>query len=324
MIPIYDTKSYINKAQRIHIDEFNKSLYDYSKTIYAGSKNKIIVVCPIHGEFKILAGSHISKAKSRNNFSGCPKCGMKRSFIHSLHNTEHFIIKAKLKHGNKYDYSKSVYKNSRSKIIVVCPIHGEFKILANDHTRKNSPGNCPKCNTHNKLKIDEIIKKANILYNNKYNYSKSVYKNIFTRIIIICPKHGEFTQTPHNHLRGHQCLKCLKSNGEKTIIKYLEINHINYINEQTFPGLIGIGGGLLRFDFYLPDHNICIEFDGPQHFNRKISNQMSRQVSNYDKLKIHDHKKSKYCKKHSIKLIRIPYYRYNKIKEILNESKIYG
>lgn len=126
---------------------------------------------------------------------------------------EEFIERAKKVHGDKYDYSKVEYKNGRSCITIICPIHGEFTQKASSHLEGHG---CKKCGIAETVKkgsvtktkskewfLEQAIKK----HGTKYDYSKVEYKNLDTKICIICPEHGEFWQTPVKHLSGG-CKKC--------------------------------------------------------------------------------------------------------------------
>lgn len=125
--------------------------------------------------------------------------------------TESFIKRAKEIHGNKYDYSKVVYKNSRSMVCIICPEHGEFWQKAGTHLEGHG---CPICAREitlkaRKLTTDDFIKKAREIHGNKYDYSKVNYVNTQTKVCIICPKHGEFWIKPNDHLsRKYGCHKC--------------------------------------------------------------------------------------------------------------------
>lgn len=135
--------------------------------------------------------------------------------------TEEFIEKSRQVHGDKYDYSKSIYVRSHDKIDIVCPKHGIFRQLAQAHMSGNG---CPGCQkewseTHKKNHIksvrsslgyntDIFIKKAKEVHGNKYDYSQVVYVNSKTKVKIICDKHGIFEQTPDSHLRGTNCPIC--------------------------------------------------------------------------------------------------------------------
>jgi hypothetical protein len=107
---------FINRAVKIHN---NKYIYD--KVIYKHNKEKILVKCLNHGYFKVTPDHHLQG-------TGCPKCGGRLKS-----NTKDFIKKAKLIHGDKYNYDKVDYTNRSNKLIIVCKKHGEFKQIAGDH-----------------------------------------------------------------------------------------------------------------------------------------------------------------------------------------------
>jgi len=206
------TKDFIIKASQIH----NK--YDYSKVNYKNSHTKIIIGCPIHGDFEQLPYHHL-------NGHGCNKCGIDKL------RAKDFIIKAKKIH--KYNYSKVNYKNSYTKVIIICEKHGEFLQTPKHHL--NGYG-CNKC------VIDNVfISKSNIIHKNKYDYSKIEYKNNKTKITIICPIHGKFSQLPLSHLKGFGCSKCSnnKKKTSKSFIKEAKKIHkydyskVNYKNSHT-------------------------------------------------------------------------------------------
>lgn len=118
-----------------------------------------------------------------------------------------FIERARLIHGDKYDYSKVEYINSRSKVCIICPEHGEFWQKPSSHLQGKG---CSKCCGTKKLTTEEFIERAKKIHGDKYDYSKVVYINNHTKVCIICPIHGEFWQTPKNHLKSVGCYKCSK------------------------------------------------------------------------------------------------------------------
>ena len=158
---------------------------------------------------------------------------------------EEFIAKAREVHGDKYDYSKVDYVNNSTKVIIICPEHGEFEQTPANHLYGCG---CSKCayefngNTR-RLTKDEFITKAREIHGDKYDYSKVNYVNNRTKVLIICPKHGEFEQTPSNHLYGYGCPICAGNqlmNKEEFITKAREVHgdkydysKVNYINAQT-------------------------------------------------------------------------------------------
>ena len=140
---------YISEVQKIH--DFK---YDYSKTNFIGAKNKIKIICPIHGEFLQSPYNHL-------HGHGCPKCANNIKFT-----TKDFIKQANIVHKGKYIYTETEYINSSSKVCITCPIHGEFWQIANDHLRGCG---CPKCNNSKLEKIIlELLKENNISYISQY------------------------------------------------------------------------------------------------------------------------------------------------------------
>ena len=220
------TQEFIEDAKEIHGDK-----YDYSKVEYINNKIKVCIICPIHGEFYQIPTVHI------NNKSGCPKCNNKVIDIkHSLMTLSEFIQKANLKHDNKYDYSKVKYKGSNKKIDIICPIHGLFQQKPNNHLQGQGCPQCGKIKSTTKLTTEEFIQKANLKHNNRYDYSKTNYINSATKIVIICKKHGEFEQTPHNHLKGQNCPKCAKEELRQRQQKSTSIfiNEVNTIHNNKY------------------------------------------------------------------------------------------
>ncbi len=144
--------------------------------------------------------------------------------------TETFIGEASKKHKNKYLYKETTYKHSKEKVIITCPIHGNFLQKPNDHL--NGYG-CIKCGGKEKYTLDIFIEKSSKVHENKYDYSKAIYKNSSTKIEIICLEHGSFWQTPATHLFGQGCPSCAgkkKLTTEEFIIRAQQIhkNEFNY------------------------------------------------------------------------------------------------
>lgn len=124
--------------------------------------------------------------------------------------TEQFIEDARKVHGDKYDYSKSIYVDSRTKVEIICPIHGVFWQLPNTHLRG---ANCKACSIEHKSKercytTEYFIEQAKSVHENKYSYEHTVYQKCNIKVIITCPIHGDFEQTPTCHLQGQGCPKC--------------------------------------------------------------------------------------------------------------------
>ena len=220
--------------------------------------------------------------------------------------TQEFISKAEKIHGDKFNYDKVDYKSVKIPVIITCPIHGDFLQKPSDHL--NNRG-CPKCGRTQKSTTQEFINKAEKVHDDKFNYDKVDYKNNQTPVIITCPIHGDFPQRPNDHLKGKGCPKCSESKGEKSINEVLKKYNINYIPNNKFKDCTGLPNKKgfcyeLKYDFFIPDKNMIIEFDGEQHF-KPISSM--RGESGFDKNQKYDKIKNDYCEKNGIKLIRIPW-----------------
>lgn len=186
--------------------------YDFSKSKYENNKRKIIVICPIHGEFKIRPDCLL-------NGTGCPICGGTHKMT-----TEEFIKKANFVHNGYFSYDKCVFNGVSNKVNVTCPIHGDFEVKANNHL---NGCNCKKCQKNGykhkitkltkinastkKLTTEEFIKKAKEKHGNKYSYEKVIYEKSNKHVLVTCSIHGDFLITPNHLLSGRGCAKCSKN-----------------------------------------------------------------------------------------------------------------
>lgn len=178
---------FIEKANKIHNNKYNYSLVEYSYT-----KNPVKIICPTHGEFTQKPVTHLQGY-------GCQICGGSKQLTQN-----DFIEKANKTHNNKYNYSKAIYKNAQSKLIIDCAIHGEFTQKASKHLFGQG---CPHCANNVKSSLEKFIEKAKLKHGEIYDYSKTEYDGTDTKTIFICPIHGDFETTPYLHLK-HGCLEC--------------------------------------------------------------------------------------------------------------------
>jgi very-short-patch-repair endonuclease len=264
MSQIDKTNLFITKAQKIHGNR-----YDYSKVIYINAKTKIKILCDKHGEFQQTPSNHLSKFN-------CQKCANNFKY-----DTYAFIERATQIHKNIYDYTKVNYINADTPVTIVCKTHGEFNQIPDFHINRKC--GCPKCSNNVRLDVIEFIEKANNIHNNKYDYSKAQYSNNRNEIIIICKKHGEFTQKPFVHLSQHGCPSCIN----KTEFKFFEIiKEIYPTIKRQYKAKWCKNKQCLPFDFAIEEINIIIELDGEQHF-KQISNWTSPEIQiEKDKYKI--------------------------------------
>lgn len=193
------TKEFIEDSIKKYGSKFN-----YCNTIYTGNKDKVVIVCPEHGEFSQVASDHLRSSH------GCPKCGDKAGADKNRKTLKNFIRGAKKVHGNKFDYSKSEYVNYDTHLTIICPHHGEFRQAPNNHL---SGQGCMECYKNSprlsrRLIKQEFIERGNKTHSNRYIYNKVDYKTIHDKVEILCKKHGSFFQTANNHIRGQGCPVC--------------------------------------------------------------------------------------------------------------------
>jgi len=291
-------KNWLNDFKYIHLDR-----YDYSKVNYVGNKIKVEIICKEHGSFFMKPNAHIGQKQ------GCYRCSRK------YNDKETFIESSVTIFGETYDYSKVEYIDSHTKVELICKEHSSFHICPKDHI--NQKQGCPKCGkismcNKSRKNIDLLISQFKELNGHLYDYSRVVYKNNNTKIEIVCKEHGSFLQTPKSHMRGDGCPKCSISKGERKIMMYFDKLNLNY--EYNFIFNDCRDKNPLPFDFYLPDYNTCIEYDGEQHF-KPID--YFGGLESFCKQSERDNIKNKFCIDKNIKLIRIPFDRYNEIENIL-------
>lgn len=311
MLKIDNRKRNIEVRKSNFLDKSNlhhNNKYDYSLVNYINNNTKIDIICEKHGVFAQTPSNHIGR------YGGCQECKKEVYIASYSKGLEDFLHTSNNIHNYFYTYIKKSYINLKSKVSIICTKHGLFEQNAFRH--KNG-AKCPKCDievraNNQKLSNGDAINKLIRVHNNRYDYSKVIYDNYLSKVEIICKEHGSFMQRYDCHIKGSGCPICSESKGERKIAYYLEYNNIDYIREHSFNDCKNINK--LSFDFYLLERNICIEFDGIQHFK---SIDYFGGTDRFEYMKKCDNIKNLYCEKNNIKLIRISYLEYNKILEIL-------
>lgn len=153
--------------------------------------------------------------------------------------TEQFIERARLVHGDKYDYSKVVYQGKDEKICIICPKHGEFWQAPHNHCMGQ---NCPLCAIENKANTTEqFIESARKVHGDRYDYSLVEYKDSKTKVKIICPIHGVFEQIPYNHLSGSICPICAREAKMNTLEHYIQLSIEKHGDKYDFSNATYLG-----------------------------------------------------------------------------------
>ena len=304
-----------SQSRSMSIDEFlkraneiHKGKYDYSNLNYQGLTKNINFICPIHGDQVNNATRHLSG-------SGCKECAKISRSVILTKPTEDLIKQFQDIHGDFYDYSQVDNKGSHIKVKIICPIHGEFLQEPNSHLKGIG---CPSCGyertqVSNNERTNELIRtfadRAEKIHGKFYDYSEVDIKKSNEKVIIICPKHGEFLQKPNDHLQGNGCPTCKESRGVKFVTTILRKYNIEYVREKKFKDCVNISGGgrycrQLPFDIFIPSQNTIIEYDGKQHYEPIKHFGGEEQFQKQQRL---DQIKNNYCRDNGIKLIRIPY-----------------
>lgn len=240
------TDQFINNAMETHGHR-----YDYSSVIYVNAHTKVDIICSRHGHFQQIPRKHIRG-------SNCPECAREHSNDYRRTTVDQFLIKANKVHSYKYTYFINKINNIRTRISIRCPNHGEFTQSIISHLQGHG---CSKCNKSSHIKLvsefkydtDWFISKARLTHGSKYDYSLVNYNKSHQKIIIRCPKHGQFEQVAREHLVGHGCNKCgimtLRHNNARTTDEFIKLaNDIHnnkydyseskYINKETKVAII--------------------------------------------------------------------------------------
>lgn len=277
--------------------------------------------------FKCRCGSEFQTSFNTfkfNNKRQCNQCGM-QSFINKQTKTnEEFTKEVYDVVGDEYIFLEK-YKGVQNKILCMhnkCSY--QFYVRPNHFLRGSR---CPKCYGHlgaSPKTHGQFLYECYQLVGDEYRVLET-YVNANTPILLRHNECGhEYYVTPDKFLSGRRCPQCSKSKGEQKIRTYLENIDIVFEQEYSFDDLVGVGGGLLRFDFAVFNNSnlaLLIEYDGEQHFKFK-KGMMTR--DDYKTLQIHDELKNKYCKDNNITLLRIPYWEFDNIEEFLTDFLLIG
>ncbi|MDP2337671.1 MAG: hypothetical protein Q8N05_14750 [Bacteroidota bacterium] len=297
-------EKFINKSREVHNGKYN-----YDKVKFINTIRKVIITCPEHGDFPQTPNKHLSGQK-------CPRC-----VLNFKGTTESFIAKAIEIHGEKYSYDNTKYTSNHGKVFITCPIHGDFEQSPANHTHKTNPQGCPKCSGRYPLNTDEFVLRANEKHDFYYDYSKVVYESMTSKVIIICPFHGEFEQQSSVHLNGSGCQKCRLPKGEQKIQKALKELDLQFEQQYSFPDCRYINP--LPFDFLIRigETQYLIEFNGEQHYRPvKFGGVTDNNADDtFEEIKKRDEVKKDYAIKNGIPLLIIRYDETDRILEFIKE-----
>lgn len=264
-----ETEKFIKRVVEMYGDKFS-----FENTVFVDYRTNVTLTCHKHGSFekrpdKLMAGIYCRHCKTE----------------------ERHVKKGKL-------------LNEKVSTTVVCDTHGiqacssaqVCKLCINEARRKKISLSMVK----NGGGKSNFIKKARERHGDLYSYDKVNYIRSKDDVTITCAKHGDFLQKPNDHIQGSGCHLCCDSKGEKQIDDILMNKNLSFLKQKSFPDCIY--KGLLRFDHYVPELNLCIEYDGEQHF--KPVDFFGGEKTYNDTL-ARDAVKNSYCEKNGINLLRI-------------------
>ena len=296
------------------IEQKYPNRFSFEKMDYKNRDTKVLLFDKIINEWVETIPSSLLKASNIEKVVGYEKTKLP---------TILFIEKARKVHGDKYDYTKVKYVNSKTKVCIVCHEkdeegneHGEFWQTPNDHLKECA---CPKCGHRVPWTTEAFIEKARKVHGNKYDYSNVCIKNTIKHITLFCPEHGEFQIRACHHLKGSGCPKCNGSGGEKALLSFFNNKKLYPLYNKRYKWLDNY-----QLDFYFPEYNIAIEVQGEQHF---------KDIPGFSDLVIQqtrDEKKKEMCKKYGIKIfyfatfnMNFPYHVYTDINKMWSDIEEY-
>jgi hypothetical protein len=239
--------------------------FDYSDVDYVSSSKHVTINCHVHGPFTQKPNAHLCGR-------GCALCGAEKSKNRGAQRTiiaaSKFKEKAMHKHNGKYNYDNVVYGTSKDKVPILCAEHGVFYMNPNNHLQGKG---CTKCrddalSMRFRSSCESFIRAAQRVHEKTFSYEKVVYKNSNTKVTILCKTHGEFTQTPGNHLSGKGCKKCSpvgKSNVQMMWLRWAALQRNTTLQTwDSDDGEFAIPTTNFKADGYCAKTNTIFEFHG--------------------------------------------------------------
>lgn len=311
--------------------EFDKNGYDLLSQSYVSAKSPLKYVCKKHQEFgaqtttwnRIHYYGKICKYCSNENKK---KVLREQKITVSYEDVEMFFKRTDV--DLTLINSKSDFKTKwDSKILYICPNHPDI-IQNKSFGRLLQEPYCALCHMKavrgdtSKYHYADTIKIAETM-GYEVVTKKEDYKNVATKIICRCPKHGEFNTTMGHLLEGRGCPICKESRGERKLREILMKHHVTFESQKRFDDLFGSNGGKLSYDFYLPSNNLLIEYQGEYHDGSVHKTAPYIQtIEDLERQQQHDILKRQYAQNNHIDLLEIWYFDYNKIEQILVERSV--
>lgn len=303
-------KYFINKGYQY--TKNGDTFYVRVEDLSVGSKKEIIYYCDFCN--KEIHTSYNNYLKHKGQYDWCRSCKAlyQHSHAKSYFAKKHFDAIRQICNDNNYELitKESEYLNTKMKVVFICPKHGEQEMMLDNMLRGHL---CKDCSYEQRGK-DKQIASNQLMDEMPTLLNPEEYKNTNTKNLLFrCENCGNKYYTSRtSYLSGrNRCDSCMPrlSSGELIVKSILDKYNINYLMEYSFENCRDKLP--LPFDFYLPDYNYCIEFDGQHHFEATYGEEK------FDIIKLHDKQKDDYCLRYGVRLLRIPYWYGNDIGNII-------
>lgn len=294
-------------------EQFLLELSDITNTIiplekYKGALEKILVGCTECGNQWYVEPHSLLQGK------GCNVCSSIRGGIKQRKSHSQFVDELYEKYPTLIVNSE--YTTMHNNVNFTCSVcHNTFDRIARDIFYN---GGCPICNVNNlpqrqPKSLKQFLQDLSQV-NNDIVYL-SGYVKASEKLHVKCKICGyDWWSVGTSLTSGCGCPICNMSHGERQIRGYLCSHEYTYVPQKTFDGLVGVGGGNLSYDFYLPHYNLLIEYQGEFHDGTA---KMQTEID-FLRQQEHDKRKRQYAQKHNIGLLEIWYYEYDNIENILD------
>ena len=261
---------------------------------YKNTYSKLLLKCPNNHNYEVRVDSFKEGRR-------CQQC-----FVESIRLNVDRIKNYIESQG--YKWVSGEYKNARSKLLLKCPNNHDYKTTYDNFKIHK----CPQCHSEN-IRIEEEKKFKEFVEKQGYKWEEGKYKNSRSKILLKCPNNHDYEVRINSFKSGRRCPLCNNiSKGEQKIMDVLNIHNILYTHDKLI-----WKENKLRPDFYLPDYNLIIEYDGKQHYE-SIEYFGGKEMLKLTQQK--DKEKNDYCREHNINLLRIPYWEFNNIEAILKKE----
>ncbi len=304
----YNYDYFISESKKIHGNKYN---YDFVE--YKGYECKVNILCnKCNNIFEQKPSRHIKGF-------GCQICINREIIKYNTKSVCEFVNESKKVHGNRYNYDFVEYINCNTKVNILCnKCNNIFEQIPSNHLNGHGCKICAVIEHSNNQtsNTEEFISKSKEIHGQKFNYNNVNYTNCYTKVKILCNQCNKvFSQTPSNHLKGRGCPKCNESKGENRVAKYLSENNIRFVKNKIFKTLKF--KSYLKPDFYLEDLNLLIEYDGEYHYKAIRGSTPEEKQKNLEICQRRDKIKNEWALKNKIPLLRIPYWDFEKIEELV-------